>query len=46
MKMAMIVAMDEDGFIGRGNQLPWKLASDMARFKVCLVYTVDAADEG
>ena len=34
MKMAMIVAMDEDGFIGRGNQLPWKLASDMARFKV------------
>ena len=30
----MIVAMDEDGFIGRGNQLPWKLASDMARFKV------------
>ncbi len=33
MKMAMIVAMDEDGFIGRGNGLPWKLASDMARFK-------------
>ena len=33
MKMAMIVAMDEDGFIGRGNQLPWKLAGDMARFK-------------
>ena len=33
MKMAMIVAMDEDGFIGRGNRLPWNLASDMARFK-------------
>ncbi len=33
MKMAMIVAMDEDGFIGRGNRLPWRLASDMARFK-------------
>ncbi len=33
MKMAMIVAMDEDGFIGRGNELPWKLSSDMARFK-------------
>jgi len=33
MKMAMIVAMDEEGFIGRGNQLPWRLASDMARFK-------------
>ena len=33
MKMAMIVAMDEDGFIGRGNRLPWKLSSDMARVK-------------
>ena len=33
MKMAMIVAMDEEGFIGRGNQLPWRLASDMTRFK-------------
>ena len=33
MKMAMIVAMDEGGFIGRGNRLPWRLASDMARFK-------------
>ena len=33
MKMTMIVAMDEDGFIGRGNDLPWKLSSDMARFK-------------
>ncbi len=33
MKVAMIVAMDEDGFIGRGNELPWKLSSDMARFK-------------
>ena len=33
MRMAMIVAMDEDGFIGRGNQLPWRLASAMARFK-------------
>ena len=33
MKMAMIVAMDEEGFIGMSNQLPWSLASDMARFK-------------
>ena len=33
MKKAMIVVMDEDGFIGRGNELPWKLSSDMARFK-------------
>ena len=30
--MAMVVAMDEEGFIGRGNRLPWRLASDMARF--------------
>ena len=29
----MIVAMDEDGYIGRGNELPWKLSSDMIRFK-------------
>ena len=33
MKMAIIVAMDEGGFIGLGNRLPWSLASDMARFK-------------
>ncbi len=33
MRMAMIVAMDDDGCIGRGNDLPWRLASDMARFK-------------
>ncbi len=30
----MIVAMDEDGCIGRGNDLPWRLPSDMARFKL------------
>ncbi|MBK70280.1 MAG: diacylglycerol kinase [Euryarchaeota archaeon] len=33
MKIAMIVAMDEDGFIGKGNGLPWKIPTDMARFK-------------
>ncbi len=33
MKLALIVAMDEDGCIGRGNELPWRLSSDMARFK-------------
>ncbi len=33
MKMAIIAAMDENGFIGKGNELPWKLASDMSRFK-------------
>jgi dihydrofolate reductase len=34
LKKAMIVAMDEDGCIGRGNDLPWRLPSDMARFKL------------
>tara|TARA_Y100001970_G_scaffold91485_2_gene115379 strand:- start:18393 stop:18902 length:510 start_codon:yes stop_codon:yes gene_type:complete len=33
MKIAMIVAMDEDGFIGKGNGLPWRIPTDMARFK-------------
>ena len=29
----MIVAMDKDGCIGRDNGLPWRLSSDIARFK-------------
>ena len=29
----MIVAMDRDGCIGKGNDLPWRISSDMARFK-------------
>ena len=33
MKIAMIVAMDEQGIIGSGNDLPWKLSTDMQRFK-------------
>ena len=33
MKMAMIVAMDEDGCIGHQGDLPWRLKSDMVRFK-------------
>ena len=33
MNISMIVAMDEDGYIGLGNSLPWKLSSDLARFK-------------
>ncbi len=33
MKMAMIVAMDEDGCIGKQGDLPWRLKSDMTRFK-------------
>ena len=33
MKVAMIVAMDLDGFIGKQGDLPWRLKSDMIRFK-------------
>ena len=33
MKMAMIVAMDEDGNIGNSGKLPWRLRSDMVRFE-------------
>ena len=33
MKMAMIVAMDEDGCIGHQGDLPWRLKSDMQQFK-------------
>ena len=33
MKIAMIVAMDEDGNIGSSGELPWRLRSDMLRFK-------------
>ena len=33
MKIAMIVAMDEDGCIGNQGDLPWRLKADMARFK-------------
>ena len=33
MKISLIVAMDEDGYIGIKGSLPWSLKSDMARFK-------------
>ena len=33
MKIAIIVAMDEDGYIGTEQRLPWRLSSDMARFR-------------
>jgi len=33
MKIAMIVAMDENGCIGNHGNLPWRLKSDMLRFK-------------
>ena len=33
MKIMMIVAMDEQGFIGKDGNLPWKLSNDLKRFK-------------
>ncbi|NRA40984.1 MAG: dihydrofolate reductase [Pseudomonadales bacterium] len=33
MKLAMIVAMAENGVIGRNNQLPWYLPEDLKYFK-------------
>jgi dihydrofolate reductase len=31
--ISIIVAIDENGGIGKGNQLPWHLPSDLKRFK-------------
>ncbi len=33
MKIALIVAASENGVIGRDNQLPWRLPTDLKRFK-------------
>ena len=33
MKLSLIVAVAENGVIGRGGQLPWHLSSDLQRFK-------------
>ena len=33
MKIAMVVAMDEDGYIGKEGGLPWRIPTDMARFR-------------
>jgi dihydrofolate reductase len=33
MKFMMIVAMDDQGIIGQDGKLPWRLSSDLKRFK-------------
>jgi len=33
MKLSIIVAVAENGVIGRGGQLPWHLSADLQRFK-------------
>ena len=33
MEIVFVVAIAENGVIGAGNAMPWRLKSDMARFK-------------
>ena len=33
MKLAIIVAMDENNLIGKDNNLPWRLSADLVYFK-------------
>jgi len=33
MRISLIVAVAENGVIGRGGELPWRLSSDLQRFK-------------
>jgi dihydrofolate reductase len=33
MRISIIVAVAENGVIGRGGQLPWRLSADLRRFK-------------
>ncbi|MTI62995.1 type 3 dihydrofolate reductase [Methylophaga sp.] len=33
MKLAIIVATDEQGLIGKDNDLPWRLSADLQHFK-------------
>ncbi len=33
MKVALIVAMDEQGLIGKDNDLPWKISADLKYFR-------------
>ena len=33
MRLSLIVAFTENGVIGKDNDLPWRLAGDLKRFK-------------
>ena len=33
MRLSIIVAVAENGVIGKGNRLPWKLSADLKRFR-------------
>ena len=43
MQLKMILAMDLDGCIGKENGLPWRLRSDMLRFKRLTLGTGNSA---
>lgn len=37
MEIVFVVAIAENGVIGAGNSMPWRLKSDMARFKALTI---------
>lgn len=37
MEIVFVVAIAENGIIGAGNAIPWRLKSDMARFKALTI---------
>ena len=37
MEIIFVVAIAENGVIGAGNGFPWRLKSDMARFKALTI---------
>ncbi|WP_125076100.1 dihydrofolate reductase [Pseudoxanthomonas sp. SGT-18] len=39
MRVALVVAMDRNRAIGRGNDLPWRLPDDLRRFKALTLGT-------
>lgn len=39
MRIALVVAMDHNRAIGRGNDLPWRLPDDLRRFKALTLGT-------